>query len=180
MLSPVSQNSIFYGPIQEIDILDSGKDYSIVNPPDILVTDSNGSNCELYPAFSGKISKINLLTGGFDYFDTPTVTVTGGNGSGTVCKPKMRSLTHSVAVDDAQISIGSSTIILPTDINGTQSEHKFLDGEEVIYSTKGTPIGITSTNVGFSTNKLTSSGRYFISKVDNSTFRLAITSFPSL
>ena len=55
--SPVSQNSIFYGPIQEIDVLDNGKDYSIVNPPDILVTDSNGSNCELYPAFSGKISK---------------------------------------------------------------------------------------------------------------------------
>ena len=173
--SPLSQNSIFYGPIQEIEILDSGKGYSIVNPPNISVIDSNGSNCELYPAFSGKISKINLLTGGFDYVDTPTVTVTGGNGSGTVCKPKMRSLTHSIGIDDAQISIGSSSITLPTDIDGIQSEHKFLDGEEVIYSTTGTPIGITSTNVGFSTDKLTSSGRYFISKVDNNTFRLAIT-----
>ena len=59
--SPLSQNSIFYGPIQEIEILDSGKDYSIVNPPNISVIDSNGSNCELYPAFSGKISKLNYI-----------------------------------------------------------------------------------------------------------------------
>jgi len=84
-------------------------------------------------------------------------------------------LTHSVPIDDQQISIGSSSITLPTDSEGTQLEHKFLDGEEVIYTTKGSPIGITSTNVGFSTDKLTSSGRYFIAKIDNSTFRLAIT-----
>ncbi len=173
--SPISQDSVFYGPIQKIDIFDSGEGYSVINPPNISVTDSYGSDCELYPAFSGKISKLNLLTQGFDYVDTPTVTISGGNGSGTVCKAKMRSLTHSVAIDDAQISIGSSSITLPTDIEGTQLEHKFLDGEEVIYNTKGSPIGITSTNVGFSTDKLTSSGRYFIAKINNSTFRLAIT-----
>ena len=125
--------------------------------------------------FLEKISKLNLLTKGFDYVDTPTVTISGGNGSGTVCRAKMRSHTYSVPIDDQQISIGSSSITLPTDSEGTQLEHKFLDGEEVIYTTKGSPIGITSTNVGFSTDKLTSSGRYFIAKIDNSTFRLAIT-----
>ena len=84
--SPISQDSVFYGPIQKIDIFDSGEGYSVINPPNISVTDSYGSDCELYPAFSGKISKLNLLTQGFDYVDTPTVTISGGNGSGTVCK----------------------------------------------------------------------------------------------
>ena len=87
----------------------------------------------------------------------------------------MRAYTHSVDVADAYVSIGSSTITLPIDSEGTQLEHKFLDGEEVVYTTEGNPIGITSTNVGFSTNRLISSGNYFIAKIDHKTFRLAIT-----
>ena len=173
--SPVSKDSIFYGPIQSINILDSGEGYDVLNPPSVSVTDSVGSDCTIYPSFSGKVSKIELITPGFDYINTPTVTITGGNGSGTNLKAKMRSLTHSVAVADGYISIGQSTITLPIDSVGTQLEHKFLDGEEVIYTTQGTPIGITSTNVGFATDKLTSSGRYFVAQIDKKTFRLAIT-----
>ena len=103
------------------------------------------------------------------------MTISGGNGSGTVCKPKMRAYTHFVDVADSYISIGSSNITLPTDSEGTQLEHKFLDGEEVVYTTAGNPIGITSTNVGFDTNRLISSGNYFIAKIDHKTFRLATT-----
>ena len=173
--SPVSEDSIFYGPIQSIDILDSGENYDIINPPSISITDSTGSDANLYPSFSGKVEKINLLTSGFDYINTPAVTISGGNGSGTVCKPKMRAYTHSIPIPDSYVSIASSTITLPTDSEGTQLEHKFLDGEEVIYTTDGNPIGITSTNVGFATDRLISSGNYFIAKIDNKSFRLATT-----
>ena len=173
--SPVGEDSIYYGPIQNINILDNGDFYDVINPPNISIIDSTGSDASLYPSFSGKLSKVKLLTQGFDYVTTPAVTISGGNGSGSVCRPKMRSYTHSVDVDDAYISLGNNNILLPTDIEGNRLEHKFLDGEEVIYTTPGNPIGITSTNVGFDTNRLTSSGNYFIAKIDNSTFRLATT-----
>ena len=173
--SPVDENSIFYGPIQSIDALDSGENYNVINPPTISITDSSGSGAKIYPSFSGKISKINLLTPGFNYINPPAVTISGGNGSGTVCQPKMRSYTHTVRVSEDSVSPAGNNITLPTDTTGTRLDHKFLDGEEVIYTNEGTPIGITSTNVGFATDKLSSSGKYFIAKIDNNTFRLAIT-----
>jgi len=54
--------------------------------------------------------------------------------------------------------------------------HRFDDGEEVVYIATGSPIGInTGVNVGFSTDKLSSGTSYFIANYGNDAFRLAIS-----
>ena len=61
----------------------------------------------------------------------------------------MRGFTHSSSFTDFNVN-------LLTDRVTTTSEHRFLDGEEVTYVATGTPVGIGSTAVGFSTDRLSS------------------------
>ena len=79
----------------------------------------------------------------------------------------MRGFTHRKTFTEFDFNLTDNTII---------GEHKFLDGEEVTYIATGNPIGInTGVNVGFSTYILTSGSNYFVAKITNNSFRLAIT-----
>jgi hypothetical protein len=166
--SPISEDSVFYGQIEKINILNSGKDYDVINPPDILVDDNFGSSCEAYAHLSGGISEIILVSPGFDYISTPSVTISGGNGTGAECEAKMKSFKHSVSFSNNFVDLSSNTFSLNFD-------HKFLDGEEVIYTSDGLPIGIGSTNVGYSTSRLSNGGTYYIAKINNKKFSIATT-----
>ena len=35
--SPESRDKIYYGPIKEFEVLNGGKDYDIINPPEITI-----------------------------------------------------------------------------------------------------------------------------------------------
>jgi len=165
--SPISGDSVFYGQIDELEVLNSGKDFNIVNSPTLSITDDTGSDCEAYANFSGSLSEIIVNEGGFDYSEVPSVSITGGNGTGAVCEAKMRGFTHSKTFTEFEIDLTNNTLV---------GDHRFLDGEEVTYIATGSPIGInTGVNVGFSTNTLSSGSNYFVSKIDNNSFRLAIT-----
>ena len=168
--SPISKDSIHYGQIDKIEILNSGKDYDVVNPPTLSITDSKGSGCVGSGNFSGKISEIILTNQGFDYDETPSVTISGGNGSGAVCEAKMKILEHSEVFTDFDVDLATNTFR-----SKDGDLIKFLNGEEVIYTSTGNPIGIeTGVNVGFNTNKLSSGTSYFISKRSDTSFSLNV------
>ena len=167
--SPISKDSVFYGQIDNIEVLDSGNDFNIIESPSLIITDTSGSGCIANANFTGSISEIILDKSGFDYLDTPSVKVVGGNGSGAICEAKMRGLTHQKIFDETNIEVGDNKI------NG---EHRFFDGEEVTYIASGTPIGIAvsfaETGIA-STDRLRSNTSYFIAKIDEDSFRLAVS-----
>ena len=163
--SPISRDKVNYGQLNEIEVLNSGENYDIVNPPTLSITDTSGSGCDAYGNFSGTISEVIVTGRGFSYTKAPSVTISGGNGFGASCEAKMRGFTHSKSFTDFDLSLAVDTF------NG---EHKFLNGEEVTYNATGTPIGIGTTNVGFTTNRLSNGGTYFISKRSDTAFTLTI------
>ena len=165
--SPISEDSVFYGQIDEFEVLNSGKNYNVINSPTLSITDDTGSGCEAHANFSGSLSEIIVNEGGFDYSQVPSVSITGGNGTGAVCEAKMRGFTHSKTFTEFEVNLTNHTLV---------GDHRFLDGEKVTYIATGDPIGIsTGVNVGFNTSLLSSGSNYFVSKVDNNSFRLAIT-----
>jgi len=166
LYSPISNDSVFYGQLQKINILESGSNYDVVNPATISILDSFGSGAQAYPHLSGSIEEIILENPGFDFINLPIVKVSGGNGSGCVAEAKMTSYQHYVSFSDLKVNLVSNSIDLDND-------HKFFDGEEVIYTSSGLPIGIGSTNVGFTTSRLTNNAIYYISKTDNKSFSIA-------
>ena len=166
LYSPISNDSVFYGQLQKINVLENGLNYDVVNPATISILDSSGSGSEAYPHLSGSIEEIILENPGFNYIDLPIVKISGGNGSGCVAEVKMTSYQHYVSFSDLKVSLVSNSINLG-------DNHKFFDGEEVIYTSSGLPIGIGSTNVGFSTSRLTNNAFYYISKNDETSFSIA-------
>ena len=164
--SPISNDSVFYGQLQKINVLENGSNYDVVNPATISILDSSGSGAQAYLHLSGSIEEIILENPGFNYIDLPIVKISGGNGSGCVAEAKMTSYQHFVSFSDFKVNLISNSINLDDD-------HKFFDGEEVIYTSSGLPIGIGSTNVGFTTSRLTNNTFYYISKTDNKSFSIA-------
>ena len=165
--SPISNDSVYYGPVTDVDILNKGEDYDVVNPPNVSIADTHGTGAVININFSGRISDVVLTSNGFDYVETPSVFITGGNGSGAICEAKMRGYTHSETFTDFDVQL--------TDPGRIDTSHKFLDGEQVTYTAYGTPIGIGNTQVGFATDRLASGTTYYIAKHSTNSFGLAIS-----
>ena len=164
--SPISSDAIFYGQIEQVNILNSGSEFDIINAPQVSVADTIGSGSIVHGNFEGSIEGITLTNPGFDYIETPSVTISGGNGSSSVCEARLRGFTHSSSFTDFNVNLLTDRVTIT-------NEHKFLDGEEVTYVATGTPVGIGSTAVGFSTDRLSSGATYFIAKHDNTSYSLA-------
>tara|TARA_R100000008_G_scaffold86370_1_gene79149 strand:+ start:2735 stop:16369 length:13635 start_codon:yes stop_codon:yes gene_type:complete len=157
----ISNDSIFYGQIDQINISNSGKDYDVINPPSVAIGDTSGSSADaLIQLNDGYVSEIVLTTPGFDYAEIPAVTISGGNGTGAEARAKMKEYVHNVSFSDNSVFIDVADPNFGKFILG--AEHKFLDGEEVIYTNDGTPVGVGSTNVGLSTNFLVNGGTYYV------------------
>ena len=175
--SPVLKEYICYGQIDDVVITNPGKNYDVVSPPNISTIDANGSGAKLHGHFSGNISEIVVTDPGFNYDDTPSVTVTGGNikssGNPVLGKAYMRGFIHSFSFNDF---VNDTFYVIREDdaIVHTDRPHKFENGEEVVYTTTGRPIGIGSTQVGFTTTMLTSGATYFIRKNNDFSFSLTI------
>jgi hypothetical protein len=144
ILNYKSNDVVFYGPIQEVVVTAGGKDYDIINPPVLESIDIVGAGLSAYCEIEGKLEKIEVVDGGFDYVENPTITITGGNGVGAVAKPKLITISHSVSFN----SVGSANFVdLSTNTVAFSSYHKFRDGELVIYETDGqTSVGGLSTD----------------------------------
>ena len=109
--SPISEDAVYYGQIENIEVLNSGKDYNVVNSPTISITDDSGSGCEAYANFSGSLSEIIVNEGGFDYSEVPSASITGGNGTGALCEVKMKGFTHSKTFTDFDVNLTNNTIV---------------------------------------------------------------------
>mgnify|MGYP003131805803 CR=1 FL=1 len=168
--SPISNESVFYGKIDEILVTNSGQNFNVIKSPTLSITDDSGTGCEAIPSFSGTISEVIVNQPGFNYSEPPSVIITGGNGSGAVCEAKMKGFIYKRSYTDFDLNLTTNKII---------GNHRFSDGEKVTYIATGTPIGITTAanvnNVGFATDRLSSGTEYFIAKHDDNSFSLAIT-----
>jgi hypothetical protein len=136
-----SNDFVYYGPIESVDVLSSSGNFDVINPPDINISDSVGSGASVYSSVNGNLLRIDVIDPGFDYLDEPQVSITGGNGSGAAAKVKLTSFEHRVLFNSA-----STLVDLSNDKIGFSSYHKFRDNESVVYDPQGqSAIGGLST-----------------------------------
>ena len=159
LLNYKSDDSIFYGPIRKLIVTNSGSGYDIINPPRFIISDSVGSGATGTVAVEGNLERIEVTDSGFDFQNTPIVTIDGGNPD-----------------TEAQVAVNLTQIIYEVNINtesngnlnltndqiGFSSFHKFKQDERVIYNSNGLK-GVS----GLSTNS-----SYFVNFVDNFTITL--------
>ena len=81
VLNYKSDDLVYFGPIEDIEVTSPGDGFDIINPPNLLIEDPVGSGATGYLAIDGSLRQINILDRGFDYIENPTVSITGGNGA---------------------------------------------------------------------------------------------------
>jgi hypothetical protein len=164
-----STDKVYYGPIQSVSVLNQGTDYDVINPPRLSVVQSGhgGAGSSVIAHVSGTIKEILVDTEGLDYTSTPTVYITGGNGSAKA-EAKMKLISHQVDFDSTTTGGIVDTV---TDKITFPEAHGFKHGEEVVYNTRGTtPIGIAT-----SPGTLINGASYFVIKNSDYTISLAET-----
>ena len=156
-----STELIHYGKIENVDVLAPGSGYDVSNPPPLLIEDSVGTGATGYIAVSGSLQDIQIIDPGFDYEDTPIVTITGGNGTGATAEVNMTLIEHNVAFNSQESAqeVGLGTTVSTI---GFSTYHKFRNAEKVNY--------ITDNQKAIS--GLTTDASYFVSTVNNTTVKL--------
>ena len=82
VLNYKSENVVYYGKIESLTVSSGGKNYDIVNPPVLGITDDVGTGATAKCAITGNLDRIEIIDPGFDYVSEPTISISGGNGSG--------------------------------------------------------------------------------------------------
>ena len=134
----------------------------MINPPVLSINDSVGVGATGTISVSGVLEEIRLIDPGFDYQETPRITITGGNGNGAEASVSLKSTEHKISFKSRTNNIGLGTTgTLPSTI-GFGTFHKFKTGEKVLYMPENQAV------VG----GLTTNTSYFVSQVGLTTIRL--------
>lgn len=159
LLNYKSSDIINYGPIEEIVVTSKGSGYDIINPPNLIITDSVGTGATGYCSVLGSLERIDVIDPGFDYIDKPQVIISGGNGKDALAEVNLTSFDYSVSFNsEASAGLADTT----NSYIGFSTYHKFRKVEEVIYDSQGqTPL-----------QGLISNSSYFVSTVDSNRVRL--------
>ena len=154
-----SNDSIFYGGITKIDVSDGGSGYDVIDPPELIISDSVGTGATGYCTVVGQLDSIEIVDFGSNFLSTPVINITGGNGTGAVAEPNLQEVQYSEEFD-------SSTSLQDIDIINDRikflKNHKFITGEFVKYDNQDELV------VG----GLVSQSEYYVNVYDSSTITL--------
>lgn len=159
-----SFDKLYYGEIISIDILDPGKGYNLLDPPRISIDFGNDTSAIATPELIGKIESILVIDSGFDYIETPFVTIKGGGNDKVKTEVKMKKIQKEIIFNSEDDDI----VIVTDPINKFvfNNAHGLFPGDAVIYETDGND----------SIGNLRNNGVYYIFDVGiGKSFKLAPT-----
>ena len=159
LLNYKSNDVIFYGGIESVDVVSPGENYSILNPPELKITSAIGNSAFGYCGLEGSLERIDIIDPGFDYIQDPVVNISGGSGSGAKASVNLIPIENSIDFDS---TIRNQRINLLANQVGFNTFHRFNTGEIVNYSSNG-QVEILG---------LKSNSNYFIKVIDDFTVKL--------
>ena len=141
ILNYKSNDILYYGRIEKVNVTSPGNGFDVINPPDLLISDTIGTGATGYCAVSGSLQRIDIVDPGFAYQETPKIQITGGNGSGAIALANMKLIPHEVTfnsdIKSERVGLGSTRSTI-----GFSTYHKFSNLEPVVYKADSqTPIG---------------------------------------
>ena len=181
ILNYKSTDKIYYGPVESVSVYNRGRNYDLINPPVLVVTDpvvSTGTTCLVSPIIEGSVQRIYVDPQDFDISSVSSVTISGGNGSGAVLEPVVQNRRREIEFDSREITDGGG-------INPTQEtitfikDHYLTSGDAIVYYNNGNDsIGIASTttysanNIFDGVTTLGDSSVYYAGVVNSNTIKL--------
>lgn len=130
-----SFDKLYYGKITSINVLDPGTGYNLLDPPRISIDYGNDAFTIVTPDLTGKIESLLVIDSGFDYIETPFVTIKGGGNDKVKTEVKMKKIQREILFNAEDDNI----VILTDPINKFvfNDPHGLFPEDAVIYETNG-------------------------------------------
>ena len=151
-----SPDKMYSGSLNSVTILNGGKNYDVINLPEISVSGGIGVTAKIQPVISGSISKVYVEPQDFDIEEIVSIGVNGGNGRGASLEPVLNRRSREVLFD-GRATTGGGGINTTTGQLTFDNDHYFADGEEIFYNANGN-LGV---GVGIGTSTLIDGSSYF-------------------
>ena len=172
--SPESKNKVYYGPIEKFEVLNGGKDYDVINPPQITISTGAGVTALVEPIISGSVKEVFVDPQDFDVDNVVSLSLTGGNGSGCELRPVIGERFREIEFDSRSLSFGGGIDITDETITFL-TQHNLADLQHVIYNQNGNrpiEIGTFGDVTNTKTGTLVSGDEYVAKFVNTSTIKL--------
>ena len=137
-----SGNNVFFGDIQRLTMTAVGSDYDIIAPPILSIKDEVGTGATGITNVKGSLERLEVTDTGMGYIKPPLITISGGNGVGAAAAARMISIKH----ENTFIANSPDAVNLLTNDIIFKEDHKFVDGEGIIYQPRGSKVvaGLTT------------------------------------
>jgi hypothetical protein len=169
-----SNDKIYYGPLDSVEVLNGGNGYDVINLPQISITSDIGSDAAIQPVIRGSLQKVFVDPQDFDINSIVSIALTGGNGSGASFDPVIVKRIRELSFD-ARESTNSGGLDINNETITFTTNHNLRSGDPISYDSNGNlPIGI-GTYGGSNSNPavtLSDGSFYYCSVVNSNTIQL--------
>ena len=178
--SPLSEDSVIYGNLTSINLINAGENYDIVNPPKLLIepgiahTVGSASSAFAEPILSGSVREVLIDPQDFDIKSVKSISLTGLNGEGCELEANVGARYREVFFNSRKIEFGGGVDIVNETIT-FNDPHKLEDGQLVYYQNNGNSslgIGSAYSPIFEITGSLGNSDPYFVRVVNPTTIRI--------
>ena len=94
-----SDDKIYFGPLESVNLLNGGKGYDVINLPVITATTGTGTTAKIRPVISGSFEKVYVDPQDFDIQSIVSIGITGGNGTGAVLEAQLTDRFRNIFFD---------------------------------------------------------------------------------
>ena len=171
ILNYKSENKIYYGPLEKVNVLSGGVGYDVINPP-LLEVDSG--NALVQPIVRGSVEKVYTDPQDFDIDVVISASISGGNGSGASFEPVIEKRNRKLNFNAKSVLDGGGLNFVDETIT-FETNHGLSDGEIITYDPNNNPelgIGIyigSNNNTGTTLKKRTD---YVAKYINDNTIQL--------
>ena len=170
--SPISDDNIYFGPLENVDLLNGGDDYDVINPPKLSIEVGLGNTALAEPILSGSVKKVLVDPQDFDIDKVLNVSLTGGNGSGCLLQPIVGNRFRDINFDSRNLFFGGGLDLDEETITFTKA-HNLENGQVVFYRNNGnTSLGITTSVSNPTGTSLADGDPYYVRIVNPTTVRI--------
>ena len=162
---PFDKDEINYGRVENIEVLNPGEDFDLINPPSAYFDNTTGIGASVKLGLIGELKELAITNKGSNIRGDININITGGANKNVKLSPVIiESFPTKVFSAENAVNLLDNTITFTT-------SHSFLTGDRIRYG-----VSAGSTAPGRSGGKkLIDNSEYFIIKESDTVIKLADT-----
>ncbi len=147
ILNYKTDDKIYYGPLEDVKVYNTGTDYDVINPPSILASKPSvgiGTTALLTAVVRGSVKDVLVDPQDFSIQRIVSATIDGGNGKDANILPVLVKQYREVEFNASQVGVAlTGGVDVTNETIVFEKEHRFMEGEPIVYNPSGNlPLGI--------------------------------------